>query len=357
MLKLFSPFAFINFCICYWSGAASIAGSVVSGALSSSSSAKASKSAKKANALNQQQIAQQKVENNASFAPYKKIGEGANNILADRLGIDMGLGSTPGKAAFNPLGYSDWAKSQGGGNSSGLTKAQSDYLAFHFSPSMGYMSGNPFRTNSSDTSQSAYDQYLRDHPATAATAATTGQHSDQFGSLLKSFDQNDLNNDTVYNSGLQFGLDEGTKAIDRLSASRGGTDSGATLKALTRYANDYGTTKAEGAYGRFNQDKNTVYNYLSGQQNVGLNATNNNSSLNNNLLTQSNAGNSNTAQQVGQNTINSAAGINNGFQSGLGNILYNQQMNNQQNNNQPVLSGGYSTTMPGYGSQKPWYLS
>lgn len=94
------------------------------------------------------------------------------------------------------------------------------------------------------------------------------------GDLLRKFTSADLNADPVYNSGLEFGLDEGRKAIERRAAAGGGLDSGSTLKALTRFGNDYGTTKAEGAYGRFIGHQGDVYGRLSGIAGLGSGATN-----------------------------------------------------------------------------------
>jgi len=59
----------------------------------------------------------------------------------------------------------------------------------------------------------------------------------------------------------QFRLDEGTKAINQGYAAGGTLQSGAALKALTRYGQDY----ASNELGNF-------MNLLAGQQNMGLNA-------------------------------------------------------------------------------------
>jgi hypothetical protein len=50
--------------------------------------------------------------------------------------------------------------------------------------------------------------------------------------------------------GYQFGLNQGQTAIDRSAASRGSLYSGATLKALQRYGQDYGSTKLNESYNR-----------------------------------------------------------------------------------------------------------
>lgn len=66
------------------------------------------------------------------------------------------------------------------------------------------------------------------------------------GQFARKFTQDDMNADPVYKSGLQFGLDQGTQGINRQAAAGGNFLSGATLKALTRFGNDYGSTKANG---------------------------------------------------------------------------------------------------------------
>lgn len=92
-----------------------------------------------------------------------------------------------------------------------------------------------------------------------------------YGDLARRFNAGDLNADPVYQSGLKFGLDQGVSSINaRNIASGTGFDSGATLKQLTRYANDYGTTKAAGAYERFTNDQNNLYAKLTGQASTGL---------------------------------------------------------------------------------------
>lgn len=91
-------------------------------------------------------------------------------------------------------------------------------------------------------------QDLLDDAVLGATAA------DADVNVLKRFDKADLEADPVYQSGLQFGLDEGTKGIDARATAFGAYDSGATLKALTRFANDYGSTKADESYARYNTD-------------------------------------------------------------------------------------------------------
>lgn len=108
-----------------------------------------------------------------------------------------------------------------------------------------------------------------DLPAETYTAAQP------FGSspLLRRVTQADIDNDPVYQSGLRFGLEEGEKAVNARATQMGQYDSGATLKALTRFGNDYGSTKAGESAARFNVDQGNVYNRLAGLAGTGQTST------------------------------------------------------------------------------------
>jgi hypothetical protein len=92
--------------------------------------------------------------------------------------------------------------------------------------------------------------------------------------LLRRFTAADLETDPVYQSGLKFGLDEGRTAINARAIRSGGYDSGATLKALTRFGTDYGATKSGESYNRFRTDQGDIYNKLAGISGTGQVATN-----------------------------------------------------------------------------------
>jgi hypothetical protein len=161
------------------------------------------------------------------------------------------------------------------------------------------------------------------------------------GSLLSKFSQNDLNNDPVYNSGLQFGLDQGTGAINARALAGGSYDSGATLKALTRYGNDYGSTKAGDAYNRFNNDQSNIYNKLAGVSGAGQTATNSITNAGTNMANnvsnlQTGIGNASAAGIVG-----GANAWNNAASTGINNYQNNQFMN-YLNRNKNNSGGGYS---------------
>lgn len=67
-----------------------------------------------------------------------------------------------------------------------------------------------------------------------------------FGMLNRPFTGANLQNDPGY----QFGLGQGTQALERSAAARGGLYSGATMKALQRYGQDYAGTKFNEAFNR-----------------------------------------------------------------------------------------------------------
>lgn len=93
--------------------------------------------------------------------------------------------------------------------------------------------------------------------------------------------------------GYGFGLSEGTKAIDRSAASRGSLYSGATLKALQKYGQDYAGTKLTEAVNRNLGVAGLGQVATSGTSNAGANYSN---TAGNNLI---GAGNANASSYVG----------------------------------------------------------
>jgi len=95
--------------------------------------------------------------------------------------------------------------------------------------------------------------------------------------------------------GYAFRMSEGQKALERSAAAKGGLQSGGTLKALSRYGQDYASNEYNNAYNRFNSDRDRRFNRLSSIAGIGQTA---NSQI-------GNAG-MNYANQFGQNTIGAA---------------------------------------------------
>jgi hypothetical protein len=342
------------------SGGASVLGGI--------SGSKASKSAANAQAQASQQsteatIAEQRRQydqNRADLAPGRALYGGASNKLAEYLGIDTGQGQnvtnaqseydaamaaltnaqSSGRSDISPTGYNN---SIGGLSPSGWSYPGKYGIATSVYAKNGLPTGSG--TNNVDLSQ--YQQRV-DAARNALTSAqnTPTSHSSNFGSLLNPFTQNDLNNDPVYQSGLQFGLDNGNNAIESRARASGSSDSGSVLKELARFGNDYGSTKANDAYNRFNTTKQQNYGFLSGAAGLGSGSTNatvqagQNASgnISNAILANgSNVGNARSAGIVGSN---------NAWSNALGGLA-NQNWFSQQNSRTPSIvdqyNGGYGT--------------
>jgi hypothetical protein len=112
--------------------------------------------------------------------------------------------------------------------------------------------------------------------------------------------------------GYQFRLDEGNKAIERAAAASGRTNSGGTLKALTRYGSDYASGEYGAAYSRFKSDQDTRFNRYATVAGLGQTATAQTSSNGNTAAGNVAAINSNSANGIS----NSLAGAANATASG-----------------------------------------
>lgn len=108
-------------------------------------------------------------------------------------------------------------------------------------------------------------------PWRAAGANALSSLTGQMGSLNKPFGLDDFNADPGY----QFRLAEGEKGLNRAAGARGMYDSGATLKALTRYNQDYATGEFGNAYNRYNADRTNIFNRLAAISGTGQTAAGN----------------------------------------------------------------------------------
>ena len=103
--------------------------------------------------------------------------------------------------------------------------------------------------------------------------------------------------DLASSPGYQFGLSEGNRGLTNSAAARGGLLSGAALKASTKYAQDYASTKFNDAFTQDATNKNRLATLAGiGQTSVGQTTSSG-------LQTGSAIGNGlmNTAQIVGNN--------------------------------------------------------
>ena len=102
-------------------------------------------------------------------------------------------------------------------------------------------------------SQAALAEQQRQFDLTRADQAPYRQTgTDALGRLsgLAGFDPTPDASAVMAEPGYQFGLDQGRRALEGSAAAGGGLYSGSALKALTRYGNDYATTKYGDAFNR-----------------------------------------------------------------------------------------------------------
>lgn len=194
----------------------------------------------------------------------------------------------------------------------------SDFNPFEFTNSVGTalidnnLGTNFFGDNATDKAIKAQTQGT--NQANAVLGGAYGVQNDllnpwaQTGTKsMTSLANNDFMNNWQQDPGYQFRLDEGNKAINAAASARGLGNSGATMKALARYGQDYAT-------GEYDKVYNRNYNRLSQLAGFGQDATNSmvnasanyGNSVSNNYM---GLGNANAAAQVAQsNRFNNLLG-------------------------------------------------
>lgn len=149
-----------------------------------------------------------------------------------------------------------------------------------------------------------------------------------YGSLMQRFTGANLANDPGY----QFGLNQGNQSIERSASAHGGLYSGATMKALQKYGQDYAGTKFNEAFNRNQAQNDSIFNRFASLANLGQTGSS--------QLAQSgqNYANQVGANQLGLANFQGAAGISQGNQLSNGiNQLSAWAARNYGN-------GGYPTT-------------
>jgi hypothetical protein len=181
-----------------------------------------------------------------------------------------------------------------------------------------------------------YDTGVGANNRLATMLGTGGNAGDaDYGSMTRNFSMADyLNNQ---DPGYQFGLDTGMNALNAQNAATGGAQSGAAMKAAQRYGVDYGSTKYNDAYNRYTNNRSNIYNMLSGQGNVGLNAANNTSAAGTNYANAGGADITGAGNAAASGYIGSA----NAYNSAIGGITnaYNQYNANQMYNARTAAMG------------------
>jgi len=267
----------------------------------------------------------------ADNAPFRETGLAANNKLAQIMGLRSG----------------------GGGGGQDQQALRNQLLAQFTSAGVPTEIRSPFVQGHSDdgnwggevigygpASQIVDEQGLQAAINQRMSQQTAEQDADpSTGSLMRNFSMADRDADPVYQSGLQFGLDNGNTAINRQAAAGGSTLSGATLKALTRFGNDYGSTKAGESYNRFNNNQDRTYNKLAGLSGAGQQATNQVSAAGQNMA------NNISASQQGLGNAQGASSIarGNAWQNGLNGAVSAFRGSQGSNQLAGLFDNGYSS--------------
>ena len=231
--------------------ATAVIGSAALGYLGSRKAAGAqSDAANQAAGISREQYAQ----NREDLAPWRTSGNQANQKLMEYLGLATPQSRTPGLTAPTREQFMT-ASNTGGYDANGpiFGGAKGGTDAF----------GRSVSTNVFD--QAGFDKATADYNA---QLQQTSVDPEGFGSLLKPFTGTDLVNEPGY----QYGIQQGEQGINRAAAGRGSYDSGATLKALLRFNQDYGGTKYGEAFNRDAANKSSIYGMLSGVSGTGANA-------------------------------------------------------------------------------------
>lgn len=310
------------------SGGLSIAGGLMGG--SSKAAARAAKDAAAKAAYEQDQARRQAI---AMLEPYTDLGRGASDKLSQMLGV------------ADPEGYDPRPTRQ---------QFEDAIRNEHFN-----RFGRDYNRNSNmavinQRIEQEYRDAMQKWEAGKKEYLAKNPNAGGDGYLLKSFS----NEDFVQDPGYEFRQSEGEKGINRSLAARGSYNSGAALKALDRYNQDYASNEFSNAYNRDAANKARTFSFLSGASGQGLQAVgagvgSGQNAANQNTQIQSNLGN-NLANMYMQNADNQS----NLFQSAIGNALYAYEKNKPVTGSTSSNPGGYTTTMPTYssGSTQPWYL-
>lgn len=151
-----------------------------------------------------------------------------------------------------------------------------------FDPGQAYLQANPDVARDPMWGMNPMGHYNAFGKNEGRTWASAPQASGQPGAGT-STNQQDAFAKFRNTPGYQFGMDEGNKSVQASAAARGGLNSGATLKSLMKFGNDYADQQGYTPY----------MNRLASLSGLGQTATN-----------QIGQYGQNAANQMGQNTIN-----------------------------------------------------
>ena len=140
-----------------------------------------------------------------------------------------------------------------------------------------------------------------------------------YGSLAKSFTMADFTKDPGY----EFRMAEGQKGVENSAAARGGLLSGAAMKAMQKYGQDFASNEFQNSYSRFNNDQTTQFNRLSGMAGSGQTAATQQGAA----ATQYGQRAGDTMTGIGNAQAAGTVGSANAWSNGIGGAVNNYQSN------------------------------
>lgn len=282
-----------------WGTAISVGGSLLGGLMGGSKAGE--RAAKDAAALSNYRNEAAVQSSKATVQPFVNTGTAANQLLADYLGIDYsGYARKPELQDFIDQRRSehfqrfgkDYGRNSNVGGEYVLAKDRYDKALKEW--------------------ESGLDEYKSNN--------STGS-----GRLMREFS----NENFVQDPGYNFRMAEGEKGINRALSARGGYDSGAALKALNRYNQDFASNEFGNAFNRDAANKQSIYSMLSGQSAQGLGAAQTQGNMAMGAATQSGQNSINAANNSWQAQLARDQNQANSVQSALGNLVYGIRLGNQ----------------------------
>jgi hypothetical protein len=241
-----------------WTAIAAVGGAVLGSAIQARGARKAGDAqASAANAAAAEEGRQFDL-NREDLAPYRQVGTSALGRVSEMLGLGPVLQNDQGYQAIYDRMVNDLDQRH---------RAQYGGLSVFDSPD-------------SATRDIQLRQIERDARAEfEASRPPVASNDGVSGELNRRFTVGDFWADPVVKLGFDSGLKEGRTALDNSFGARGMRNSGARLKALTEFGQDYAGRSANDAYSRFYGDQDRTFNRLSGLAGTGQTATQNTAAL------------------------------------------------------------------------------
>lgn len=250
--------------------AATVGAAAIGAAASSSAASKASKAQERA--AQQASDAEREMfeASRADMEPWRQAGMQGLNRLSFLLGLPPvqvspavapmepvpasggGVPGAVGRAAIGAPGMGGFGRTGGSG-------------AFQADITNDFIAGSGGREQNNMLLAAQSGQPAPGEPGGGPVMMGPGGAPGEFGMLTREFTGAQLQDDPGY----QFRLREGQAALDRSASARGGMFSGAQLKGLNRFGQEFASNEFTNAFNRNLANRHSLYNMLSGISGTG----------------------------------------------------------------------------------------